>query len=196
LAQQWSVEQVMRSMSKLSTHGVWKDHQSEVMEKLQYFLPFNRVNPIVFPLEFQRINLVLSGDNWRDWLHQAKEGAITFKNRFLMQEIIGLDRIEVAKKQAEEWRVKLGGLGRIQKAKLKKIEWWLKRSYFRGLPEPKWVLPDPLPVQIITQGRQGYIRPNRAIYLTLSDVISQETYQLIFEHAEGKKSHQTFFVTV
>jgi hypothetical protein len=197
LAQQWSVEQVLRSMNNLSTHEVWKDHQTEVRERLQKFLPFNRVNLIVFPLGFQRINLVLSGDNWKDWLRQAKEGLNTVKNRFIKQEIIGFDRIEAAKRQAEEWRVKLGGLGRIQKAKLREIEWWLKRSYFRGLPDPKGSLPDPLPAQIMTQGRQNYIRPNRAIYLTLSDVISQEkAYQLIFEHAGGQKSHQTFFATV
>jgi len=198
LTQQWSIDQVLRSMRGLSQHSLWKEHQDEVRDVLGHRLPFHRVNLIVIPLGRKRVTVELTTDNWREWLRQATAGVTDVKNRLVMgQEVISEEKLEAARQESDEWFIKLQPIGKVERVRLRDVEWFLKRSYFRGLPEPKMVLPDPLPVQVITRGRQGWVRPHRAMFLALSDVLCHEKpNHMIIEYPDGPKSHQTFFTTV
>ncbi|GIM47658.1 hypothetical protein DNHGIG_32070 [Collibacillus ludicampi] len=198
LSKQWSADEILREMGRRSRNPVWQEHQKEVHDYLRYYLPFHRVNLIVVPLNRQRITIDLTMDNWKDWFKQAAAGLMDVKNRFLMgQEIIPKERLEAARKATEEWFAKLAPMVRMEKATLKDIEWWLRKPYFRGLSEPKGVLPDPLPVQVVARGGKTWLRPTRTVHLALSDVrmIERPTH-LVIEHPEGEKSYQTFFATV
>lgn len=198
LSKQWSADEIMREMGRRSANPVWQEHQREVREYLRYYLPFHRVNLIVVPLNRRRVTMDLTADNWRDWLRQAAAGVLDVKNKFLMgHELISEDQLEAARKATEEWMAKLAPMVRLEKATLADIEWWLKKGYYRGLPEPKMVLPDPLPVQVITRGGKTWLRPTRSVYLALSDVrVIERPTHLVVEHPDGETSYQTFFSTV
>ncbi|MCL6577063.1 MAG: ATP-binding protein [Kyrpidia sp.] len=198
LTKQWSADEIMREMFPRSNNPVWRENQREVQEYLRYFLPFHRVNLIVVPLNRRRITIDVTADNWKDWFRQAATGILDVRNRFLRNhEEISEDQLEAARKATEEWKAKLAPMVRLEKASLRDIEWWLKKGYYRGLSEPKMVLPDPHPVQVVARGGKAWLRPSRAVYLALTDVLVPESgTHLVVKHPHGGESHQTFFFTV
>ncbi|MFS0883082.1 ATP-binding protein [Metabacillus niabensis] len=197
LTKQWSPEQILGKMNTISKHEIWRNHQKEVAKNLQYFLPFNRENLIVVPLGKKKFNIDLEQENVKDFFKQFLAGIKDVKESITpSQETIPLDRLERARRESEEIRTKLSSIGRVTKAKIADIEWWLKRSYFRGLQEPKNVLPMELPYQVTSESGRSILRPTRSIYMSLSDISGKEkATRMEFSHPDGSTSYQTFFTT-
>ena len=196
LTQQLSIDEVKRSMRNFSKHPIWNAHCEAVQYEIEEMLPFNRIHLLVIPLQ-KKFSQDLNFGNLKDVLNEMRAGVKDVKNRMLRSAVgkLPVEKVERARKISKIWEHKLGTS--ITRANLRDIEWWLKKPYYRGLAEPEPVIPDPLPFQVISNGKDEFIQPHKGVFATLSEVYGKETpFGMTFDHPGDKKSHQTFFTSV
>lgn len=202
LTKQWSIPQVLNEMKRFGNHPGWAQHMKETENHLVQFLPFTRLNFLVIPLNRKRITVELTSENWKEWITLASssvtQGLLDVKQKFFRGDTqFPTDVLDAVKRESDEYLIKLRPFGRVKKASLRQVEWWLKKGYYRGLPDPFGQIPDPFPAQVITRGGKEVLRPIRTSVLTLSDVIVDDKMtRLVIHHEEKQDSHQTFFSTV
>lgn len=197
LTKQLSPDQMIRTMRKRSGHRIWNEHQKDFRELLDQSLPFKRVNYIIAPLQ-SRFSLELRKDNIQDFLKAVWAGILDIRERIVYNGVaLSKEQITAAKAKAFETQSRLNAFGRVRKAKLREIEWYLKKHFYRGISDPKLVLPDPMPVQVETIGKEDWIRPHKNMYVTLTDCYpTEKMYSYNFEHGDGSISYQTFFTSI
>ncbi|MDT3418148.1 hypothetical protein QO009_004073 [Brevibacillus aydinogluensis] len=207
LNRQLSIKQMTNEMKRYGKHPSWQKQIQKSKDKLQRRLPFNRLNMIVVPLGRKQfsINLTdleLSEATWQEkikkLLQEISGGVRDVKDKFYRYvEEFSTEVLNHARTQSDDILTKLHGLGRVRMASLQEVEWWLRKSYFRGLPEPGSVIPEPFPVQVMSKGYRQVIRPIKSVVHALADVrVREKLTSLMIEHDEDRVSYQTFYSTV
>lgn len=207
LNRQLSTTQMTNEMKRYGKHPSWQRQIQKSKDKLQRRLPFNRLNLIVVPLGRKHFSINLTDIELSESTFQEKVkklfqeisgGVRDVKDKFHRYvEEFSTDVLNDARNKSDDILTKLHSVGRVRMASLQEVEWWLRKSYFRGLPEPSSVIPEPFPVQVLNKGYRQVIRPIKSVVHALADVrVREKLTSLVIEHDEERISYQTFYSTV
>ncbi len=207
LNRQLSITQMTNEMKRYGKHPAWQKQVRKSQEQLERRMPFNRLNMIVVPLGRKKFSIDISELEFSEMtaLEKGKKifqelygGIKDVKEKFYRYvEEFSTEVLNDARAKSDDIMTKLHSIGRVRKASLQEVEWWLRKSYFRGLPDPSSVIPEPFPVQVLTQGHRQVVRPSKSVVHALADVrVREKLTNLVIEHDEDRVSYQTFYASV
>lgn len=206
LNRQLSRSQLIDQMKRYSSHPSWQRQIEKTKYRLESRLPFNRLNLIVVPLRKKNITIniaeIENAESWPDrfkkFFQEMSSGVRDVKEKFQRHKVeFSNEELNHAKIQSEDVFTKLHALGNVRTASLQEVEWWLRKSYYRGIPDPTSVIPDPFPVQVVNKKNRQVLRPIKSVVHSLADVrIREKLTSLVIQHSETNTSHQTFYSTV
>lgn len=199
LAKQFSADQIAEKMKKYSDNAQWVKEIEYTRNHFVRNMPFERVNYLVVPLK-TKMSLFFDQDRSQfiqEFLRNMWQGIVDVSQkpfkRLLSQDIeINQSVINKVQTMSDDlYKHQLGGFPGIRKASMREMEWWLKKGYYRGLPDPDLQLPEVFPTHIKTTQKESKVIPVRNSLLTLSK-LSQEKLEYIRCYSDDMVGYSSF----